>query len=73
MFCYFHYRWKVKPTKRFECLAVKLLSRAAFQTGAISDFIVGKRSAYFFMPAAEDFSDKSDLFAKHAMINLFFS
>jgi hypothetical protein len=69
LFARLHYRRKVKSTKCFKRVNIKLLSRSAFQATSISDFFLRERSAYFSMLTAEKLPDKTDLLAENAMVN----
>ena len=62
-------RSRIKPAESFQCFGIKLFSRAALQTASISGFSVGERTAQVSVSTPENFTQKTDLFTKDAIVN----
>ncbi len=59
---------KIKRSRGFKALRIKIFSCAAFQTCSIRDFFVSERAAQAFMPAAEKLAENADLVSNFAAV-----
>lgn len=64
-----NHRRKIKCAVCFQRFGIKLLSRAAFQAGAVGCFALHERTADVLVPASEELGYYADLSPKNACVN----